>query len=148
MLLKHQTWAPKLQGVINAIQDRLQLHHMQCSVNIDGVGKRLFLDGEQLHKALLHIVNDAIDAMSSNKCMLRLTLQYTEVQALLTIADNGVGMRDELLEGTFEPYCTQKGKSQGLGQTIALKVIEAHGAQIYVKSTLNEGAVFQIRFPL
>lgn len=143
-----QLLPPIIQGVINAIQDKLQLHHMQLCTHIDSRDTKLLLDKEKLHIALLNIINNAIDAMQPKKGILTISLAYTDSQAILTIADNGVGMSEEHLNRIFEPYFTQKSKGLGLGLTITLNVIQVHKALLHVVSELHVGTTFQISFPL
>lgn len=145
---EQQTLQPIIHGVINAIQDKLQLHHMQLCTHIDSRETMLLLDKEKLHIALLNILNNAIDAMLPKKGVLTISLAYTDSQAVLTIADNGVGMSEEHLNRIFEPYFTQKSKGLGLGLTITLNVIQAHRALLHVVSELHVGTTFQISFPL
>jgi signal transduction histidine kinase len=97
---------------------------------------------------MVNLINNAIDAMQPKKGILTISLAYTDSQAVLTIADNGVGMSEEHLNRIFEPYFTQKSKGLGLGLTITLNVIQAHKALLHVVSELHVGTTFQISFPL
>ena len=64
------------------------------------------------------------------------------------VIDNGVGMDPETQDKIFTPFFSAKGeKGTGLGLFIANKIIEQHGGNISVKSTLGKGTRFRIRIP-
>jgi signal transduction histidine kinase len=66
------------------------------------------------------------------------------------VADNGVGMSDEVKAHIFEPFFTTKSESKGvgLGLAIAYGIVERHNGTISVDSRLGEGTVFTIRLPV
>ncbi len=48
-------------------------------------------------------------------------------QVEVTIADNGPGFPDSMLDRLFEPYATTRPKGSGLGLAIVKKIVEEHG---------------------
>lgn|GEM_PF-932155 len=74
--------------------------------------------------------------------------------ALLTVADNGVGISPKDQERVFERFFrVDKARSRstggtGLGLSIARHAAEAHDGTIHLQSTLGEGSVFTVRIPL
>jgi signal transduction histidine kinase len=68
----------------------------------------------------------------------------------IEIADNGVGMSDEVSKRLFEPFFTTRpvGKGTGLGLSISWDIIaNKHGGRIEVKSSVGAGATFRIWLP-
>ena len=64
------------------------------------------------------------------------------------IADNGVGMRAEVLARVFEPYFTTKGeRGTGLGLAMVFGIIGRHGGRITASSSPGHGSVFLLSFP-
>jgi len=47
-------------------------------------------------------------------------------------------------EKIFQPFFTTKPKGSGLGLAITRRLIEQHGGDVCVESTLNKGTVFSI----
>lgn len=63
-------------------------------------------------------------------------------------ADNGVGMKKEVLEKISTPLFTTKPRGMGFGLSISKRIVEAHGGQISVESTLGKGTTFVVSIPL
>ena len=68
----------------------------------------------------------------------------------IRIADNGIGMSDEVKARIFDPFFTTKdvGEGTGLGLAIVYGIIEEHGGSITVDSTPGVGTEFRIVLPL
>ena len=71
--------------------------------------------------------------------------------AVIRIADNGIGMSEEVIEKMFDPFFSTKpvGSGTGLGLSISHQiVVEQHGGEISCISTPGEGTEFTIKIPL
>jgi signal transduction histidine kinase len=68
----------------------------------------------------------------------------------IRVADNGIGMTDEVKTHLFEPFFTTKteGRGVGLGLAVAYGIVERHRGTIAVESSLGHGTVFTIRLPV
>jgi two-component system, NtrC family, sensor kinase len=69
----------------------------------------------------------------------------------ISIADNGVGMSEEVCSYIFNPFFTTKpvGKGTGLGLSISYQIItEKHGGKLLCNSAPGEGAEFVIEIPI
>lgn len=71
-------------------------------------------------------------------------------RVIITIADNGPGIPEEICSKIFDPFFTTKepGKGTGLGLSICYQIIEQHGGRIEVNSELGRGTEFVITFPI
>ena len=70
---------------------------------------------------------------------------------VITIADNGEGMTDEVKQRLFENFFTTKpiGQGTGLGMNITRDIIEnKHGGKITFDSTAGEGTIFIFTIPV
>lgn len=71
--------------------------------------------------------------------------------ARVSVSDEGIGIAADDLPLLFRPYARLKQasdvKGTGLGLFIAKAIVEAHGGQIVVESTLGKGSVFTVTLP-
>ncbi len=65
----------------------------------------------------------------------------------ISILDKGPGIPSDSLEKIFDPYFSTKSDGSGLGLTICYSIVHKHGGDIYVKSKLDHGTVFEILLP-
>jgi signal transduction histidine kinase len=80
---------------------------------------------------------------------LPLPLLHSDKDAIvITIADNGHGIPEELLGKLFLPFFTTKENGTGLGLALSHKVIQEHGGTIHVQSKVGKGTILTITFPL
>ena len=66
---------------------------------------------------------------------------------LLTVSDNGVGIRFQDLDKIFDPYFSTKDQGNGLGLAIVFSIVKKHGGWIEVDSAPGKGTVFHVYFP-
>ncbi len=69
---------------------------------------------------------------------------------LISVMDNGTGIKKRYLSRIFDPFFTTKpvGQGTGLGLSVGYGIIRRHGGEIVAKNCQEKGAVFTIRLPL
>jgi signal transduction histidine kinase len=109
----------------------------------------LELDPEGVHKALMNLVGNAIDAVEDTphpRVEVRFDLHEDEV--CIVVQDNGPGVPVEAQRDIFKPFISSKGaRGTGLGLPIALKIAEEHGGSLTLNSQPGAGATFTFRLP-
>lgn len=105
-------------------------------------------------QVLANLIKNALHALVSSSTALcpgdlRLTVGVRHRRGRIVVADDGVGIPNELQSRIFEPfYSTQAGAGNGLGLSFCKNVVEdAHG-KLTVQSQSGKGAVFTIELPL
>lgn len=101
-----------------------------------------------LNQLFLNLVLNGLQAMSEGGTLrIRTQAEGTEVVAILE--DTGPGLPEEGLERIFEPFFTTKdiGVGTGLGLSVAMGVVEAHGGSIHAANRPEGGARFTVRLP-
>ncbi|WP_442936155.1 PAS domain S-box protein [Nostoc sp.] len=82
---------------------------------------------------------------------IRIRTFIKEDRVIISFADNGLGMTEEVRKRLFDPFFTTKpvGKGTGMGLSISYQiVVQKHGGQIQCISAPGEGAEFVIMIPL
>ena len=103
----------------------------------------------QLNQALLNIVLNAAQAIES-KGNITISVKEDKTNALITVADNGCGIPENIKNKIFDPFFTTKpvGSGTGLGLSITYKIItELHKGIIEVDSMVGHGTSFTISIP-
>jgi signal transduction histidine kinase len=67
---------------------------------------------------------------------------------LITVSDNGPGIRPEVIDRIFSPFFTTKPQGSGLGLAIVRKIVDAHDGRIDVVERAGGGTVFRVTLPI
>ncbi|HXB42982.1 MAG TPA: HAMP domain-containing sensor histidine kinase, partial [Puia sp.] len=73
-------------------------------------------------------------------------MQDNQSMYVVSITDNGNGISDENLARLFEPFFTSKRNGMGLGLASTLTILQSHKSSIEVKTKMNQGTTFILRF--
>ncbi len=105
-------------------------------------------DSAELREVLTNIVLNAMDAMpQGGKITIRSKTENKSV--ILSIADTGVGIPDDIKGRLFDPFFTTKAPGGlGMGLSVAYGIINRHGGSISVDSAVGKGTTFHIRLPV
>jgi signal transduction histidine kinase len=111
----------------------------------------VFGDGVQLQQVLINLFNNAIDAIDESNSEVReilISITNKEPNAILSIADSGLGINPEAFESLFELYKTFHGNydARGIGLYITKYQVESMGGKIEVESEENIGTSFFVYF--
>jgi signal transduction histidine kinase len=112
----------------------------------------LVFDPEGIHRAVLNIVTNAIDAAAETEQagQVRVTTEYAAVESKLRVCvdDNGPGIPAEHMDQLFSPFVSFKGShGTGLGLPVSQKIVNEHGGRIQVESTVGHGSRFMVEIP-
>ena len=99
-----------------------------------------------LHRALLNLVQNALDAMKPGGT-LTVRGRTTATQVQLHVQDTGVGIPAEQRARIFEPLYTTKPGGSGLGLYIVHEIVAAHAGYVMVASEEGRGTTFTLTLP-
>ena len=113
-----------------------------------------WLDPEGIHRCILNLVSNAIDACTDISCIhgkghvIVKALKADGWAVEYRVIDNGCGMDIETETKIFEQFFSTKGSGgTGLGLMITKKIIDEHGGFIECESEKGKGTTFIIRLP-
>src|ERR1051325_440500 len=120
-------------------------------------------DATQIHQVLMNLCVNARDAMPEGGSISikaenvsvdeNYARMHIEAKAgrfvVISVADTGPGMTQEIQSRIFEPFFTTKEmtKGTGLGLSTALTIVKSHGGFINVYSELHKGSQFAVYLP-
>jgi signal transduction histidine kinase/pSer/pThr/pTyr-binding forkhead associated (FHA) protein len=109
-------------------------------------------DPEGLHRALLNILSNAMDAVEERdnpSVSVATILEGDGEWVRIVVHDNGVGIPVEKQPDIFKPFVSSKGaKGTGLGLAVSRKILREHGGDILLQSQPGKGSKFILRLPL
>jgi len=139
-----------LDSALETFRERAQREGIEIECQFDCEG-RLLGDAEQLRRVVINLVGNAVDSLldasvQNPRIQVAMGENLAGSEVWVRIADNGVGIDEELYEKIFNPFYTSKEHGTGLGLPITRKLVEAHGGEIEVESPADGGAEFLLTF--
>lgn len=100
----------------------------------------------RLEQVLINLLQNALEALGDRAdAEIRVSCEIGPSDTVsLVVADNGPGIRPDILEDLFTPFNTSKDEGLGLGLAISKEIVVDYGGDIEVK-TSPEGTVFTVR---
>ncbi len=110
------------------------------------------IDAEGIHRAVLNIVTNAIDASEgAQDAQVNIKVEWDPETPIVRISvrDNGSGIDEADIPALFQIFASTKGsRGTGLGLPVSQKIIREHGGKISVTSQPGAGATFVIELPM
>jgi len=140
--------------VVELMLARARENDISLEIESDANLSKVWLDPEGIHRCLLNLVANAIDACINIDCTQRqgkviLRILKAETWAVeFQVLDNGCGMDKETKNKIFQRFFSTKGsRGTGLGLMITKKIIDEHQGIIEFESEKGKGTRFVIRLP-
>jgi len=129
-----------------------QMNHIALQTDLEPGLPLTLLDFHQIQQVLLNLLNNAEQAMRSQKDAgtVRIVTRNAGIGIQVTIEDDGPGIPRTALQKVFEPFFTTKpiGIGTGLGLAICHGIIAEHGGTICAQNRPEGGARFVIELPI
>ncbi|HXY20787.1 MAG TPA: ATP-binding protein [Gemmatimonadales bacterium] len=130
----------RLAGLPGAARVTVERHY-------DARIPRLMGDPTRLEQAILNLSVNAVEAMGEGG-RLTITTRLAEGEALVDVADTGIGIPAGNLERVFKPFVSTKPLGTGLGLPLVARVVAAHGGRVTVESEVGRGTTFHVSLPV
>ncbi len=131
------------QDITRLVRDAVLLQQtgqpdVKITASLPDVPVMAQVDSTMISQALTNLIKNAGEAIETlvEKSApddlapeIQVTLTTRDNSALLTIADNGIGLPEDRA-ALFEPYVTTRSDGTGLGLPIVKKIIEEHGGSL------------------
>ncbi|MFH1537546.1 MAG: ATP-binding protein, partial [bacterium] len=140
-----------IHEVVGMIEHQAQLDGIRIIQKFEPDIPEIKSDPAQLQQVFLNLLNNAVYALKDKEGgEIRVAVATENDTLLVSVADNGCGIKPDVLEKIFMPFFTTKpvGKGTGLGLSTCYGIVERLGGQITVISEVNAGTNFTVRLPL
>ncbi|MEO5578870.1 MAG: PAS domain S-box protein [Sphingomicrobium sp.] len=120
-------------------------HGVRVRFDFDPNVDLVLADKVQIQQVVLNLIRNAVDAMlESDQRHLTVTAVPTANEmALVSVADSGPGISEDVADQLFQPFITTKRSGMGVGLSISRTIVEAHGGRIWFEANEGGGAVFR-----
>lgn len=108
------------------------------------------IDRTQLIRIITNLVKNAIQAIPENQQIksVIVTIKKDQNNVLITVADNGIGIKPKDISRIFEPKFTTKSSGMGLGLGIIKNIIENYKGTITFETEFGKGTTFIVSLPI
>ena len=136
------------------METRARENNIEIKTDVDPLLGEVFVDPTAIHRSLLNLVSNAIDACifdSASKGFWQVAMTSAIAKNHMIkfeVTDNGMGMDEETKEKIFSSLFSTKGeRGTGLGLLVTEKIIKENGGMMDVASKKGEGTTFTIYLP-
>jgi two-component system phosphate regulon sensor histidine kinase PhoR len=142
--------ADLVEDALQGLRPVLANQTFELVIDVPADLPQICVDRPAMIQALDNIVDNAIKYSTTEK-HLTVTGTATAKSVTLTVRDRGTGIARKDLSRVFERFyrggnVTSSGS--GLGLPIAKRIVESHGGQIDVRSTVGEGTEVDVTLPI
>ncbi|MGH8472597.1 MAG: PAS domain S-box protein, partial [Gammaproteobacteria bacterium] len=143
-----------LEAALEVLSYGLRSTGVEVALDLAAELPLISADADQLHQVFMNLIVNAQQSLQDQRPPRRLRLA-SRLDAggdaiRVMVADNGPGVSEAIRTRIFDPYFTTKpmGVGLGIGLSVSLGLIEAHGGTLAVECPPEGGAVFAVMLPV
>jgi two-component system sensor histidine kinase KdpD len=138
------------EGIVDGALSQVPAARHTIDVTLPGELPLLRVDGVQLERALVNLIDNAVK-FSPPASRVHLLVERRDSDVLFRVVDQGPGLAPAERDAVFEPFwrgsAGQGGRGTGLGLAIARGFVEANGGRLWAESDNAGGAAFVVSVP-
>jgi signal transduction histidine kinase len=130
------------------MRQELDVNKIKFERMVNPENLRIKIDQELIEQVLINILKNAIQALEETayKKISLLAYQNEKNHVFISVKDNGPGIDEEAQSKIFIPFYTTKKNGSGIGLSLSKQIMRQHLGSITVKSKIEEGSEFILRF--
>ncbi len=134
------------QNVEQLFALQLKENNISFSFKILPESLHLTADPDLIEQVLINLVLNAIQALENcENPEIKIVSRFNRNnRAIIEIADNGKGIKPDILDKIFMPFFTSKKEGSGIGLSLSRQIMHMHKGSIHVKSITKKGSVFTL----
>jgi PAS domain S-box-containing protein len=141
--------------------------NIALDTDLPSLGPAVRADANQIQQLLTNLVTNAWEAGGAGPSAVHLTVRTVSpadipashrfpvdwrprdnAYACLEVVDAGSGIADKNFEKLFDPFFSTRRTGRGLGLSVVLGVVRAHGGAVTVESEPGRGTAFRVFLPV
>ena len=130
------------------MQPTLEQKHIELEIILKDPDLLIEADTSLIEQVLINlIVNEAEAAKESAEPRIMLSAYInSNNKAIIKLADNGIGISEELMDKIFIPFFSTRKTGSGIGLSLCKQIMMLHKGNIKVQSVEGEGSAFLLYF--
>ena len=142
-----------VRGNVHIHAPAVVAHRLRLDVSLPQEPVTAVVDADRISQVLSNLVSNAIK-FTPDEGSLRIGLAVEGSDAVLSVADSGIGISEADRERLFERFfragnaVEQAIPGTGLGLAICKGIVDAHAGHLWLESALGEGTTVTVRLPL
>jgi signal transduction histidine kinase len=145
--LREQDLRQVIGDILALASAELSTHNVMLVSQMPSKPLLAHVDADLLKQAVLNVIQNGAQAMPEGG-KLEVVLEEDRKTGVLRIADEGVGIPDEIREKIFDLYFTTKSGGSGIGLAMTYRILQLHHGSVDVQSKVGRGTEFRLRIPL
>jgi two-component system, NtrC family, nitrogen regulation sensor histidine kinase NtrY len=130
------------------LKPKFEQLNIACSCKVFPEDLMIVADPDLVDQVVINLILNAIDAVKAQAEPRISIVASTNLNNRITIdfADNGHGIKPDLMDKIFMPFFTSKKEGSGIGLSLSRQIMQMHKGAISFKSRQGEGTVFTLTF--
>ena len=148
-----QSLRPLLESTLALLRNQLMALKVEATLEIEPGIPSIAMNANQIKQVFVNLIVNAAQAIAAGRGgapgHIWITARRWLDGATVSVADDGPGIPEDLVERVFEPFFTTKpeGQGTGLGLSISQGIVKEHGGRISLDSAPGQGATFTVELP-
>lgn len=138
----------QIKQCVLILDNELKAKNLEVKIKLGKMRVNASMD--MLQQVWINILTNAIKYTKEGG-QIKISSTQMEKEYVVSISDNGIGMNEETLKHIFDKYYqgdnSHSTSGNGLGLSIAKRIVELSGGKIVVNSVEGKGTTFSIRLP-
>jgi len=110
---------------------------------------RIYADPDQLIRLFNNLLKNAIQSVpKEQKGVIDISSVLDDKEIIITVADNGIGIQEDVQDKIFLPNFSTKSSGMGLGLAIVSRIVANANGRIWFETIEGKGTTFFISFPV
>lgn len=136
------------ENLHHLMQPTLEQKNIELEIILKDPHMTLEVDTNLIEQVLINLLVNAIEAVKDEEKGRIILSGYVNSikKSVISIADNGTGMTEAVMENIFIPFFSTKKSGSGIGLSLCKQIMMLHKGNIQVQSEPGKGSVFILQF--
>lgn len=142
-----------VSDAVDELYDFANLYRVAINVELYPGVAPICVDSEQFKRVLVNLIENAIKFSLNPDTSVKITVSNQANEVLISIADEGIGIPEEMQPLVFDRFYRGKQKGvehvsgTGLGLSLVKAIVENHKGRIWFESVYGQGTTFYVSIP-